>query len=507
MVRKKQKSFSCRPPARRKIGRCQYVVGYDNKPIIGLSWDKSNGYYYPTHFKETKNYKKTGKRPNFTKELHSSISLFEAWKNKNVKSHISIPQSGLQVENTAKMKRSPEYKQMLLDISEGMTEDERKSAGVYDDYTVFETVGTSEDDYPDGSVSITSTIRIDENAIIDHVKELFANYPPSEIAQKFGMPTLANINYADDLQKPNTLRKIGECYFNRIEFTDCSKEQQKEIDKTKAVWREFCQTVKVKTAKDLTKKHIKTYYNDIYSKWKKKNYSTTWIKGRFERVKRVFNHSIKELDNVDDIIAAKQKVLAVLTPPKSVVKEGPYRIPKKVFLKALKHSNAEERCMWMLSMNLAYYSVDIVTLPVSAINLSEKTVIYRRTKTGCHRSGVLWDKTIDAIKDYRDNYPHNGKTLFVNITNNAAYVSGRVRKRFNLVLQKAGLKEGGVHHISHRNFRDSFKSICAEMGVRNASVNAVMGHRTQHDEYIDPELHPKIAKEACTAVYQYYFPD
>jgi len=43
---------------------------------------------------------------------------------------------------------------------------------------------------------------------------------------------------------------------------------------------------------------------------------------------------------------------------------------------------------------------------VAAIDDEEKTVVFRRGKTGKHRSGVLWEITIEAIKDYIEKYPH-----------------------------------------------------------------------------------------------------
>ncbi len=63
-------------PKRIKVGRFRYVVGKDNKPIVGLSWDKGNGQYYPT------DWKKLGleKRPNFGTKYDVAIFNFRQWK-------------------------------------------------------------------------------------------------------------------------------------------------------------------------------------------------------------------------------------------------------------------------------------------------------------------------------------------------------------------------------------------------------------------------------------------
>ena len=72
--------------------------------------------------------------------------------------------------------------------------------------------------------------------------------------------------------------------------------------------------------------------------------------------------------------------------------------------------------MWLLSMNCAYYAIDVATVSLSNINWEEKTVVFRRGKRekqgDGHRSAVLWGRTIDAIRQYQKDRPHNGKTLF-----------------------------------------------------------------------------------------------
>ena len=509
MAVNKRKSKYKAPP-RVKVGRCWYVVGFDKKPIIGLSWDKGNGYYFPTHFKDTEEYQKTGKRQHFTKDYDNAIMLYRQWRDKKAFVEIEVPDADMRVESTAVRKRSAAQKAMLEELAADMSDQEKADLGIEDgigEYSTFGVDGISEADYADGSVNIIHTLPITEPLIIAKAKELFAKYPPSVIAEKFGMPSLAKIDYVDDLKEPHTLKQIGYCYFNKVEFAEPTKEQKRELDKVEKVWKQFCRTVSARTAKELKKDEIKDFYNDIFREHQRKKYSSTWMKGRFERIKRVFNSAIEQLDDVDDIITARRKIGAVLKAPKGDVKEKPYRIPKEYFHTILDHSNTEERCMWLLSMNLAYYSVDVATLPLSAINFDDKTVVFRRGKTGEHRSGVLWQITIDAIRAYQKESPHNGETLFWNFQDRKPYLPNRIRKKFVAVVEKAKLRGEGKKRLCHRNFRDSLKSIGVEKGIRIASVNAAMGHHTSHDEYVDAEVYPKISEEACGAVYDYYFDD
>ena len=77
MAKKKSKSKHKEPP-RAKVGRYWYVKGYDDKPIIGLSWDSGNGYYFPMHFKQAEEYKKTNKRTHFGKDYDIAIGEFRS---------------------------------------------------------------------------------------------------------------------------------------------------------------------------------------------------------------------------------------------------------------------------------------------------------------------------------------------------------------------------------------------------------------------------------------------
>lgn len=480
---KKKKTSKYKEPPRAKVGKCWYVKGYDDKPIIGLSWDSGNGYYFPTHFKQTEEYKKTHKRLHFGKDYDIAVGDFRRWQAKLENKTIPVAIYDSNIDSPKKKVATQEIVRRVIVNGKG------KVVQIPDE--------------PPERVRYISDLP--EDVIIAEAKKLFAKYPSSTIAEKFSMPSLAKIDYVDDLHEPHSLKEIGDCYFNKIEFTDPSNETVKELHKVGRSWKRFCKKVDVELAKELTKKRLRELYDDIYLECKKRKWSTTWIRGHFERVKRVFNNAIDLLDNVDDIIEAKLRCASVLKSPKAEVQEKAYRITRSQFHKILENSNVEEKCMWLLSANLAYYSVDVATLPLSAISIEDQVVVFRRGKTGKHRSGVLWDISIDSIREYQKAVPHNGHTLFWNLQDNVPFLPNRVRKKFVKVIEKAESRGTGAKRLCHRNFRDSLKSICVEKGIRAASVNAVMGHHTMHDEYVDPEVFPKISEEACMAVYDYYF--
>ncbi len=355
MDKKRQKPKFKAPP-RVKVGLCWYVKGYDGRPIVGLSWDSGNGSYFPTHYKDSEDYQKTGKRPYFSKNYDKAICEYRKWKDKGSVTEIAVPDRDFKVYSIAVRKRSAEEIKVIEGLTANMSEQEKNELGIdggISETVTFAVAGLTEDDYSDGSVEITHNLEVTEPLLITKAKELFAQYPPSVVAQKFGMPSLAKIDYVDDLMEPYTLKQIADSYFKKVEFDNATAEQKKELNKVKNIWKQFCKIVTARTAKELAKEQIKAFYDEVYREYKRKNYSSTWIKGRFERIKRVINTAIIELDNVDDIITAKLKIVSILKAPKTVIKDKPYRIPNDAFHNLLQHSNIEERCMWLLSMHEA----------------------------------------------------------------------------------------------------------------------------------------------------------
>ena len=384
MARSKYKA-----PPRVKVGKCWYVAGYNGKPMVGLSWDKGNGYYFPTHFKKTKEYDKTKKRPTFGKDYDTAIRLFIQWQNRHHEDYYNFPRRA---------------------VHEGL---EHKNVKPTDMKYRGKTIYTSE--------SVKGVYKIPESLIVQKAKELFAKYPPSVVADKFGMPSLAKIDYVDDLVEPYTLQDVADAYFKKKEFSQLTKEQEREQKKVRKSWDRLCKAVDAKNIKELTKTELKKFYRNIYAEFRKKDRSTSWLKGYCERVKRVVNVAIDELDNEEELVKAKIRFASVLKAPRAEVKEPPQRIPKDIFIKILEASTEEEKCMWLISMNLAYYTVDVANLPLSAIDFDNGTVVFRRGKTGNHRSGVMWDITIDSIRESQSAVPHKGETLFLNMQDKVPY--------------------------------------------------------------------------------------
>ena len=235
----------------------------------------------------------------------------------------------------------------------------------------------------------------------------------------------------------------------------------------------------------------------------KNNKSTTWINGYFERVKRVFNYGIEHFDNASELQNCIARMKAVLKSERKVIKNPAKLINKSDLQKLLRVSNAEEKAMWLLSLNCAYYKVDIATLPIDAIDFENRTVIYRRTKTGEHRAAIMWESTCEAIRGYQKEFPHKGRTLFISKQTGTQYNDDRVYKLFVGCKNRAKIES----KLSHNHFRDSAETVCRIKGNIPDSIDAVMGHKDKKSSgnYVDPEAYPQIAEPACKAIYEFYF--
>ena len=326
-------------------------------------------------------------------------------------------------------------------------------------------------------------------------------------AKKLDMPCFADPDFLKDYRpkKSYTIAEIWDNYLKRVQSIT-----PKELADTKASWIKFANIVDVKTVSGLTKEAIRKYYDALYGEFKKDK-STSWLKNHFERVKRVFNYALDSFDDISQLIEVKQRLASVLKSERASILCPAKKIPKELFWQIMDASTVEEKAMWLLSINMGYYSIDIVTLPLNAINFKNKTIIFRRGKTGVHRAGILWNETIKAIKDYQKEKPHNSELLFYNLQNKQPYEPNRIRKKFNEVLENLGIrtkskdKKVSPSNYKHSHFRDSFESVCAAKNITQQSIDAVMGHTGISTKYTDVESTPEITAPACQAVREFYF--
>ena len=469
-------------------------MGKDSKPVVGLSWDKGNGQYYPTDWKKLD----LEKRPNFGTEYDEAIFNFRQWESKfqgNKATFSGLGPEDFDIEEFSWRVITPDAAAMLNEL--------RKEAGEPPRQYV-----TSEKAYTRYSYEL----QIVEDKIFAKLRELILN--DIEAARK-KLNLHIEVKDVAALRKAYTLKQIGDHFFSLLKYENPEKRSQKnELKEVRKSWQVFCDMIGVKTAGEVAKQHINRYHDYIMRKAKRNEWSTSTIRKYFEHPKRVLNAAIQDFDNAYDIENLKKKCLEKLKPPPLVIRNKPKLIQKTDFKRLLDVSDLEETAMWLLSMNGAYYAIDIAMLPLDAINWKDKTIVFRRTKTEDqgvgHRSMVMWGTTAKTIKACLKTKSHVGDTVFYNTRLSKPYNRDWITEKFRDCLDKAKVVDNkGKRKYSHQNFRDSVKTIGHKQGylIKN-SVDAVLGHKPAGvgGHYIDPEEYPKISADCCKAVYQYYFP-
>ena len=480
-------------PKRIKVGRYRYVVGKDNKPIVGLSWDKANGQYYPTDWKKLE----LKKRPNFGTECDTAIFNFRQWK------------SRLQTNMTTFVGLTEEDFELGEDTHVVYTSKE-----VADLHRIAADLGVEPHKYTVGEkhrIYWTYDLQLVEDKFFAKLRDMMIN-DIEGVRKKLNL--YIEVKDAAALRKAYTLKQIGDHFFGLLKYQNPEKRSQKnELKELKKTWQMFCEIIGVKTAGEVAKQHINRFHDYVMRKAKKKSWSTSTIRKYFEHPRRIINAAIEDFDNAHDIEDLKKKCLAKLKIPPQVIENKLKLIQKMDFKRLLEVSNLEETAMWLLSMNGAYYAIDIVMVPLKAIDWQDNTIVFRRTKTEKqgkgHRSMVMWEKTIRAIKAYMEAKPHNGETLFYNNRDSKPYNRDWITEKFRDCLDKAKIVDNkGNRKYSHQNFRDSVETIGYQQGhVIQNSVDAVLGHKPSGSKrnYIDPEKFPQISEACCKAVYRHYF--
>lgn len=441
---------------------------YKGKPVTGLSWSESIQYYFYTHWRGDG----MSKRPLFGRrgcDIEEAVIAYNLWLAKKGSPTIAIETKAEQIIVT----NLPQY------------ELDNMADAPYVEVPYEQRV-SQKIDLPEAELMniLYDMIRKNKAEVEKRLKIKFVVYNAGH-----------NI----------TLKDIGNCYFKLPRFSDETKlnsNQKMELAEIKKTWKYFCNVIEKDTIGDIEKADIIRYRDTVTTLIKGADLSTTTHRKYYEHVKRILNHALKDMNNVEVINQVKIWCLGQLRPPKKVIKNPAKMISAEDFKKLLEVSNVEGKALWLLSANCAYYSIDLVSCPMSALSIKNKTIIYRRNKTGEHRSAILWNETIDALQDYFETMPHTEGTIFIACNHHNKLSKFTISDKFIACSEKAGFPKKYIHP----NFRDTAETICKIKSVPTASIDALMGHNGGiAANYIDPETYPEISKAASMCLHDYYF--
>lgn len=273
-----------------------------------------------------------------------------------------------------------------------------------------------------------------------------------------------------------------------------------ELTKVRIYWDFFTKAVSpAKTVREVTV--------DELSKWEdaaRQPYhdgaSPSTLHHRYDYVFRIFNYAKTKQIDAEEC----ERVLKDLRSRKAELPNkrnpNPQPIAVEDFHNLLGAADVRWRAMLLVSLNLCYYPVDVRTLPKSAIDLHTGVVIFDRAKTGqTTRVGLLWKRTIEALKAMQAAEPHDGEYVF-NSQYNAPYSADGFRNTF-----RQWRNEAGLSHVEFQHIRDGAYTAAIERGASEELTKILAGHKIHgmSDAYV--KRRPRMVADACSAIEQHYF--
>lgn len=463
-------------PQRAKHGRNLYVCDHNGRPLVGLSWDRANGQYYYTFWKQESDVvagRKTRKDYSFGSKYDEAVFRFKQWRDEAGKVVLSIPD---EIEATQRVTytRTPEQIESLTEIL--------KAEGV-DDYPIdrvirYKAAGIEED----SQVSLVSKISTDRQ---------YASYLLRQLLQdeELRIEAIRMLQLNDLMPKQHRPLPLAEIASFYREHSSASPKEKTQVEST---LEHFRQITKKTVLNDVTEDDVFIYRDAIAGLRK----STTYTNGRYERLKRALNYynNNKQGNGEKEVVrtvldyckALKQVTTKVVDAAKT------FDVPtlKKIFEAA--ENDSEMFLMCVLMANTGYTPVDIRGLRKEQIQEKDGLtyIDFSRTKTGeqFFRINCLWPITAKLLQEHCNS--HSSEFVFITEAK-GPYGESTLGKRFSAFF------EGMPYTAKH--FKDTVVSELA-FSISNTNIlKLTIGHSTaskdQFWKYVRTQ--PQQQKEAA----------
>jgi len=162
-------------------------------------------------------------------------------------------------------------------------------------------------------------------------------------------------------------------------------------------------------------------------------------------------------------------------------------------------ANVRQKAILLTALNLCMKSGEVADPNKPDVNWKTGTVVTQRSKTGVTRVGVLWQRTLDAIREYQEKHPHCGKHLFSPRigTRLTAKAAGRIVIHLR---RAAGLPES----VNFDTIRDGGYTAAIEGGASEVHAKLLDGHKVKmSDQYV--RRNPRMVADACETIERHYF--
>ncbi len=155
-----------------------------------------------------------------------------------------------------------------------------------------------------------------------------------------------------------------------------------------------------------------------------------------------------------------------------------------------------DRAAILLSLNCCMYADEVLDVDWSHVDLEVGTFKGIRAKTGILRVGVLWNRTVDALKKL----PRTDGAIFKS-PRGRRYNTNAFRDRFAVLRRKAGVDAS----VQYNNIRDgAYTAACTE-GVEFHLTRILAGHRQSGKTDCYVARNPLMVAPACAIIESAYF--
>ena len=250
------------------------------------------------------------------------------------------------------------------------------------------------------------TLHIESDAFYAHVRDQILNPETrKDFATKLGILEIAYLNKLRPNEESLKLSAIASIFANRKKKT--SKEYNAHVLRA---WKRFTKTVGVERISEITSDHMSNYHDTVYHIHDENGYSSAYLKNEFGAVSSIINNAFKKGKDTEEL----QRVLTLCKMLERPKKKGtdPHPISKKDFHKLYDVADVKFKAILLVMLNACMKSKEISQLDKCEVDMKKGVIVTDRQKTEVVRVCVLWQRTIDAIRQYQKESPHKAKSLF-----------------------------------------------------------------------------------------------
>lgn len=328
---------------------------------------------------------------------------------------------------------------------------------------------------------------------------------PKQAALELRIPHLAI--YPQELARPTfTLVELGDYYVETRRNDDGDPLSKKYRENTKRAWKQFCEFVAVRYARDITTELAERYYNYIMGH-KDSGKSRAWVRTRFVAIKTILQYGFDRARS-----DAEKKEYRTALDACSILKSpqdtpNPKPISAEHFHAIYDQCAPREQLALLLGLNACAHGGEVMAVKRAELDLKAGTLACRRPKTKLPRVASLWPRTVTAIEEHLKTYRDSSPYLFVARTGSKMsseslrqrIVSARDRANRNLPEDKKI-----PDHVTFEGLRDAAFTVGEEEDAH--FVKYVAGHKVgESDKYVLRQAMNKRVIAVCGAIERYFF--